>query len=769
VSRFALARPALLLPFVFGACRRSSDVPLLPAAAASVGPADATAPSRPAVLDVVRDLDSCSLGHKGILLDFGDPSSRASLRPGLVSRGDDEVVEHEGATWVRVRSRTVTASFYWPEVPSETAGDSAFAQARVRGLAARAASVAIDGRPIGAWSLVRGETRVVEARASSPMLLSTGSHELTIRFVGGPRSAGEPLAEIDWVHLGTGETNEPYAAPTRADALVDGAIGGRSMRALAMRAPSFVRCSGWIPSNATLEMSLAAAGGGEADVEALLLRDRRAPVVLGTAHVAGGDGSAWRPWSLPVLGLEGAGALASMQLVVERASKGTRVLFGEPRVVAADAGFAGAPPPVRGVVLVVLGSTSARVLGPWGGAQAVPELSRLAATGTLFASNRAPSSLASAALASMLTGLPPRIHGLDDPDARLPDGPTSVEDACRQGGIATAMFTANPTTGAAFGFARGWSSFSELDPLGTAPATQVFEDASAWIDAHKREPFLLVVHARGGHPPWDATPDDLKSMQPEGYLGMVDPARAAEALAKARKHPGRFKEDDRARAWALYDRSIEAHDEALGRLLATLRTAGREEDTAVIVTGDVGASEASPVPFGDTDALDEPLLATPLVIRWPGDAALAGRRVDRPSSPIDLAKTIVRALGLAPPSAFEGVDLAEVADGALVPAERALLATHTGRFSVRWSSYVLLGARDRETRMCDLALDPACVADVRTTSPLALESVHRWAVDALGSITSPPYPRVPALLDEHTTAALVRWGRPTEDRDVDER
>jgi arylsulfatase A-like enzyme len=258
-------------------------------------------------------------------------------------------------------------------------------------------------------------------------------------------------------------------------------------------------------------------------------------------------------------------------------------------------------------------------------------------------------------------------------------------------------------------------------------------------------------------------------MLPEGYLGMVEPQRAAEALAKARKHPGRFKEDDRARAWALYDRSIETHDAALGRLLGVLKSAGRDDDTAVIVTGDVAPSEAPPVPFGDTETLDEPLLATPLVIRWPRSPAPAGTRVDAPSSPVDLARTMVRALGLAPPAAFEGVDLADVAGGALVPAERALLATRAGRFSVRWSSYVLVGARDRELRMCDLALDPACIADVRATSPLALEAVHRWAVDALEPLVPPPYARVPAMYDEHTTAALIRWGRPTEDREIDEK
>jgi arylsulfatase A-like enzyme len=360
----------------------------------------------------------------------------------------------------------------------------------------------------------------------------------------------------------------------------------------------------------------------------------------------------------------------------------------------------------------------------------------------------------------MLTGLSPRALSLDDPDARLPHGPTTVEDACRQAGVATAMFTADPTTGTAFGFARGWDAFAPHDPLDGAPAAAVFDDAATWIDAHKADRFFVVVHARGGHPPWDATPDELKAIPPEGYLGIVEPARAAEALAKSRKHPGRFKDEDRVRAWALYDRAIDAHDAALGRLLGALRAAGREEDTLVIVTSDAGPTAGPPLPFVDTESLDEPQLATPLVMRWPGADALAGRRIEAPSSPVDLARTMLGALGLAPPAAFGGVDLAALARGALVPAQRPMTATRGGRFSVRWGPFVLLGARERETRMCDLSLDAACVADVRATTPLALEPLHRWAMHALSAPDAPtPYPREPAVLDEHTTAALVRWGR----------
>jgi arylsulfatase A-like enzyme len=398
----------------------------------------------------------------------------------------------------------------------------------------------------------------------------------------------------------------------------------------------------------------------------------------------------------------------------------------------------------------------------------VPELARLASHGTTFGLNRAASSLASADLASILTGLPPLAHGLDDADARLPRGATTIEEACRQGGVSTAMFTANPTTGVAFGFDRGWDSFVAHDPLEDAPGTQVFDDAAAWIEAHKSERFLVVVHARGGHPPWDVSPEELKTMPPEGYFGMVEPRRAAEGLAKARKHPGRFKEDDRVRVWALYDHAVDAHDAALGKLLAALRAAGCDDDTAVVVTGDVAASEGPPVPFVDVDTLEEPLLATPLVIRWPTVDALAGRRIEAPSSPVDLGRTVLAALGLSPPPAFQGVDLAQVAQGALVPAERPLAATRGGRFAVRWGPFVLLGVRDRETRMCDLSLDPTCVADLRATSPLALESIHRWAIDNLAGATPSPLPREPAVLDEHTTAALVRWGRATDDREPDD-
>ncbi len=757
--------PALLAPGC--SCRGSagSAEPSPPVATAPLADVDAGAPAgRPVVLDVVRDIRSCALGHRGVLLDFGDPSTQADVAPGTVSHGDEDLVEHEGATWLRVRSRSVTATFTWPAFANEGADSSIYVEARLRTVAARAVSLSVDGKPVGSATIAHGSPRVLLSRPPAPMTLTPGSHELTLRFIGGPRTGSDPLAELDWVHVGTGDSSEPYAAPTRSDVLVEATVGEVSKRSLSLRAPGFVRCATWMPANATIEASLATVGGGDADVEARLVRDRHPPTVLGAAHVAGGATS-WVPWSVPVTGLEGDGALASLEIVVKRATKGTRVLIGEPRALVAESHALAPPPPVRNAVVVVLGSTSAKALAPWGGPHAVPALSGVASTGTLFTANRASSSLASSVVATMLTGLPEIVHGLDDTNTRLPHGATTLEEACRQAGIVTAAFTANPTTGAAFGFDRGWDAFVAHDPTDGTPATTVFDDAATWIDAHKSDRFLVVVHARGGHPPWDATPEQLRTMPPENYLGMLEPQRAAEALAKARKHANRLKEDDRTRAWALYDLAIDAHDEALGRLLAALRTDGREGDTMVVVTSDGAPTEGPPVPFVDVDGLDEPLLATPLAIRWPAAASLAGAHVDAPTTPLDLARTVASAMGLSPlPAAFQGVDLGRLATGAVIPATRPQLATRAGRFAVRWGQFVLVGHQGRESKMCDLSLDVACVADVRATTPFAFEPIHRWTVDALAP-SSAPYPREPVVLDEHGVAALVRWGRLADEKE----
>jgi arylsulfatase A-like enzyme len=459
-----------------------------------------------------------------------------------------------------------------------------------------------------------------------------------------------------------------------------------------------------------------------------------------------------------------------VELVAKTSSKGARVAFAEAKVTgpidASEVQPASAPPVARGVIVVALGSTSRRLLSLYGGSIQLPELSALASNGGIvFEAQRATSSFSSGALGSMLTGVLPREHGASDADATLSPTVFTVAEAARQAGVVTAMFTANPSTTAPYGFARGWETFVPRLPAGEdSPAVAIFDDVGRWLDAHKNDRFLVVVHARGGHPPWDITSEELKELPPAGYAGSMEPKHAGEALNKARKVGGGrlFADPDRERAFALHGKAVAAHDTALGALVARVRTLGRDKDTVWIVTSDIGIDAAAHVPFLEEETLEEGGLGVPLVLR--GLTPPPRERVSTATSGVDIAPTILEALGLPPPKQLRGQSLWSVAAQRRAVAERPLIAATTTRFSARWGAFAVIGAREREVKICDLSLDPDCVSDMRPSHPLASEALHALAWTELVSKPVDPIRKAPempprAVADGPTSAALRVWGR----------
>jgi arylsulfatase A-like enzyme len=390
----------------------------------------------------------------------------------------------------------------------------------------------------------------------------------------------------------------------------------------------------------------------------------------------------------------------------------------------------------------------------------MPELARIAEGGTVFDAHRGTSGQANSAVASMLTGALAREHGAAEPEATLSPSVFAVAEAARQAGVVTAMFTANPTTTAPFGFERGFETFTTHLPGDDVSAVSVFDDVARWLDGHKSDRFFVVVHARGGHPPWDVTSEEVKDLPPSGYAGSLEPKHGGEGLAKARRGGSRMLPDpDRERAFALHAKTVAAHDVALGKLAAHVRALGRENDTAWIVTSDVGVDAAAHVPFLEEETLDEGALSLPLVTKLPNAAVQP--RVSTATSSTDVARTVLDALSLAPPARLRGESLWAVAAKGAHPAERPLVALTATRFSARWAGFALVGVRDRESKLCNLLLDPDCVSDVRATHPLAAEILHGLVFDELvsGKPGAPPNPTPRAVPDETTAAALKAWGR----------
>lgn len=704
------------------------------AASAAKGPsgkgAKATDSPREAnIIDFVAASDDCTFGHRGVLLDLGDPSMRARMNGARLIRPDVDIREHEGASWASVRSRALELSFVSSsEIKSET---GIVVEARVRGGIAKSISVYLNGKPVGALSLTKGETTIASTHALG--VIAKGTNELTLRFNGGPRSQHDELAEIDWVRVGPNDGEGPYSAPTRGDAITTVSIAGAARRAVSLRAPGFALCTAWVPNGSVLE-GFVGATGGEAEAEVRVLVDRSEPRVVGSFHLGGSnDPPGWRPVSLP---LGDVGTIAGVELVAKSSTKGARIAFAEARLVPkTDVGEVTSDvvvPKARGVILVVLGSIARSRVGGHDSTNGtpMPELMNLANTGIVFEAHRANSSLASGALGSMLSGLSPREHGASDADSAMSPSVFTVAEAARQAGIVTAMFTANPTTSALYGFSRGWETFVTRLPGEQGLATDIFEDVGRWLEAHKDDRFFVVLHARGGHPPWDVTSEELKDLPPSNYQGSLEPKHAGEALAKARKAgPRAFADPDRERAFALHAKALAAHDAALGALIARLHTIGRDKDTAWVVTGDVGIDAASRVPFLDDESVEEGALSVPLILRAPAPEWRPRERVHTATNGVDVAPTILDALGLPPPPELRGTSLWALAARGKIAPERPLIAATTTRFSARWGSFALVGAHERETKLCNLALDPDCASDVRPSHPLAAGALHAltWA------------------------------------------
>ncbi|MCL2777168.1 MAG: sulfatase-like hydrolase/transferase [Polyangiaceae bacterium] len=720
-------------------------------------PGSSASPNETTIIDFLKVGSSCVFGHRGILLDLGDRTTQTRMSGTKMTPHDVEIREREGATWVAARSRSLALSFTAPpDIPSDA---GVVIEARVRGGIAKKASFSLNGKLLGSPMLAKGETKTVKIRAPNATI-PRGENELVIRLHGGTRGSHDVLAEIDWIRIGTIDDDSPYAAPTRGDAIATASIGGLAYRSVSLRAPGFTQCTEFIPSGAMLKAKIGVTGG-EADAEVRVLVDRAEPRVVGSFHLGGEAAPAWWPVALKLVDLD---TIAAVELVAKSSTKGARVVFGEPRVVVPAAPRVPPPAVSRGVVVVVLGSVSPSTLALYGGTLPMTELTELGSSGTIFDAHRAPTSFASSSVASMLTGLSPREHGMQSAGAVLPPSVLTVAQAARQAGIVTAMFTANPTTSSAFGFARGWETFIARMPNEEASATAVFDDAAQWLDDHKTDRFLVFVHARGGHPPWDLPAEELKELPPADYAGALDPKRAGEMLYKARHTAGQariFADADRERAFALEGRAVLAHDAALGRLLSRAKGLGRNADTTWIVTGDVGIDPAARVPMLEDDTLDEASLSLPLVVKSPESPnAPRAPRVASPTTSIDIARTVLEAFGLSPPTELRAESLWSLAHRPptdTMRAMRPLLATTSTRYSLRWGSFVFAAFMGHEAKLCNLSLDAACLSDLRPTHPLAADVMHALVFEELSAQkgAEPAHPNPGAI----NPGALRAWGR----------
>ncbi|MEO7038091.1 MAG: sulfatase-like hydrolase/transferase [Polyangiaceae bacterium] len=731
----------------------------VPAAVVPSGDVVGPIPSARDRFEIIPNSSWCEVDHEGLLLDLGSLAATAYSGFGAARSDDTEDVERDGQTFVRAHGRVLHYDFWLDEPRSGTS-----VSLRVHGGQAKWLAVAIDDKKVGAIKPNPGETKVY----SLPTLaaeLARGHHRLRLSFSGAPRSVRPTQGEIDWVRIGSkGDDVTGYAAPTLSDVVGDVVLNGAPKRSLVLSPSSTVRC--WLrpAPDARLKVALGFWGAGKGTAEVRVVADAEEPVVLQTRKLNGGDSASWTPLAVDLAPF--AGKVIGIEFRALDGSRGGRLAFGDPSISRRPAAPIAVPRAKVAVLLIEAGIDRRRVppFGPTGKLPAFGELGRLA---TAFSGYRAPSVVVQSVAASLLSGVSPRTHRVEDPSSRVADSVRLLSEIVKEAGGRTAMFTEVPNTFAAFGFGVGWDTFDALSPVQDLPATESLTRALKWLETELDDehpgPRLLVIHARGSHPPWDLTREESQQLKPDEYSGILDPRRGGIMLAalRARKRNAHhLQEDDWVRLHALQDAALAKQDSGVDQLVALLKKKGAWDQALVAFAGDVSAGDPPDVPYGPQGPLDESRLAVPLVVKFPG-GDLAGRDVPLLVGAMDVSATILTSLGIPVPDYFEGIDLYAAAHGSVSVVTPPSVATEAGRYSTRLGSWLLRGELGKTPTLCAVDVDPACVNDVFDDRPYAARAL--WlstfrAESASLHASERPKEKVPAVLDPDTIAALTVWG-----------
>src|SRR6185437_14333184 len=337
---------------------------------------------------------------------------------------------------------------------------------------------------------------------------------------------------------------------------------------------------------------------------------------------------------------------------------------------------AGAP----NVLVVVVDTLRADHLSTYGYSRPTsPHLTQLAAQGTLFEDAIAPSSWTLPVHASLVTGLYPHAHQVDNDGALLGWDYPVLGDEFMARGYRTAAFSGNTLLFCRRrGFGRGFihfeddflspgSSFAQTfygdliqhllfglqlkrDLFGRRNAAQINQHALRWIDGG-RQPFFVFLNYMDVHDPY---------RPPEPYLhrytNMRDPG------SRASEHWDWFQHlspQQRQGAMDAYDGAINYVDDRIAELIGQLHRRGLDRNTLVVITSDHGESFGEHGLMVHGNALYRELIHVPLIL-WGMESIPAGKRIGTPVSLTSLPATLLEEAGVHPHPDFPGSSLARL-------------------------------------------------------------------------------------------------------------
>ena len=276
-------------------------------------------------------------------------------------------------------------------------------------------------------------------------------------------------------------------------------------------------------------------------------------------------------------------------------------------------------------------------------APTTPHLQALADRGTTYRAAKATSSWTWPSTASILTGLLPEEHGVEEPNGSYLHGEIdTIAEYFQREGAATAGFVGNRLISAPHNFDQGFQEFFAPDRPEFIDGYELIPRATTWLDEHADERFFLYLQLVDPHRPYQPHDESIAALphvKPEGFRHVKPDKVLRELWAEVNDVPegaprpvydSMFSPEHQAWLDGSYDQVVHTGDLWLGQLLAKLEELGVADDTLVIFTADHGEEFLDHGMFSHGQSLYPEVVDVPLVVAGPG--IQAGVTVDEPVS-----------------------------------------------------------------------------------------------------------------------------------------
>jgi len=402
---------------------------------------------------------------------------------------------------------------------------------------------------------------------------------------------------------------------------------------------------------------------------------------------------------------------------------------------------------IERVVVIVIDATHAAHLGCYGGPeQLTPRIDELAERGVRFERAFSNNTWTLPSTVSLLTGQLQEHHGVITNRHRLGSELPMLPELFQRAGWLTGAFVEMIYGSAVFGLDRGFDDYHYYSIKAGAHPLTMGTAVVGWLEEHRDDRYLLYVHLRRPHSPYDRNPTVQRQLAPGCPLadGSQDELLAH---ADSKVHDGLEPvQADHVRH--LYRGNLGAVDHTVGRLLATL--AG-DDHALVLLTSDHGEALGQHGHWGHGHSLDAECVDIPLIVAGPG--VVQGVDPD-PACTVDVMPTLLDLCGVPSPSDLAGRSLAprlmgekagrapdsgRAGGGAGVSSEDASAALQPMAFSSAYRHQrialqgVILGdlklVLDQEggAQLFDRRADPGDTRDISAEHPGAFARMLSWA------------------------------------------